>query len=258
MQSKLSTGTVLAIAAAAVVLVGGLFGARPAPVQQADAAHVGSISVSGSSAIRVQPDRVVVAFGIETFGDTPGAARDLNAGRSRQVMASLRALGIADKDIATASFTLQPEYDDWSSRRKIVGYWARNTIVVTLRDVAQLESVLVAGLEAGANAVDGIEFSVTNLRELRDQARAQAVQAAMEKAAAMAGVANLALGDVTNINENSWYSGYYGPSGRQWTNTQNVVQDLSDAGALTIEDGSIALGQIVVRAEVSLTAEMVK
>jgi hypothetical protein len=63
---------------------------------------------------------------------------------------------------------------------------------------------------------------------------------------------------VTNISENSWYSGYYGPSGRQWTNTQNVVQDLSEAGALTIEDGSIALGQIVVRAEVSLTAEMVK
>jgi uncharacterized protein YggE len=206
----------------------------------------------------VQPDRVVVAFGIETSGSTPRAARDLNASHARQVMDALRGMGIADKDMATASFTLQPEYDDWSRRQIIVGYWARNTIVVTLHDVAQLEDVLVAGLEAGANAVDGIEFSVTNLRELRDQARAQAVQAAMEKAAAMAEVANLALGDVTNINENSWYSGYYAPSGRQWTNYQNVVQDLSNEGALTIEDGSIAVGQIVVRAEVSLTAEMGK
>jgi uncharacterized protein YggE len=258
MQTKRSTGTIFVIAAAVVALAGGFLVARPAPAQPSDLEHVGSISVTGSSAIRVQPDRVVVAFGVETFGDTPSAARDVNAGRAKLVMASLRGLGIADKDIATASFTLQPEYDDWSNHRTIVGYWARNTIVVTLRDVAQLETVLVAGLEAGANAVDGIEFSVTNLRELRDQARAQAVQAAMEKAAAMAGVANLALGDVTNINENSWYSGYYGPSGRQWTNMQNVVQDLSDAGALTIEDGSIALGQIVVRAEVSLSAQMVR
>jgi len=257
MQGKLSSGTFLTVAAV-VLLAGGLVIARPAPAAQTDVARVGSISVSGSSAIRVQPDRVVIALGIETFGETPSAARDLNAGRAKQVLAAMRAQGIADKDLATAGFFLQPEYDDWSNHRNIVGYWARNTIAVTLRDVAQLERVLVAGLEAGANAVDGVEFSVTNLRELRDQARAQAVQAAMEKAAAMAGVAHLSVGDITNINENSWYSGYYGSSGRQWTNTQNVVQDLTDAGALTIEDGSIALGQIVVRAEVSLTAEMVK
>jgi uncharacterized protein YggE len=258
MQSKLSTGTIFAIAAAVVLLGTGFLGVRPAPAQQADIAPVGSISVSGSSAIRVQPDRVVVALGIETFGETPSAARDMNASRARQVIAALHGLNIADKDIATAGFTLQPEYNDWSTHRTIVGYWARNTVVVTLRDVTQLEPVLVKTLEAGANAVDGIEFSVTNLRELRDQARAQAVQAAMEKAAAMAGVAKMAIGDVTNINENAYSSGYYGPSGRQWTNTQNVVQDLSDAGAITIEDGSIALGQIVVRAEVSLTAQLVK
>jgi uncharacterized protein YggE len=259
-QSKLSTGTVFAIAAVVVLLVASFLGARPAlvPVQQSEAGTARSITVSGSSAIRVQPDRVVVALSVENFETTPSAARDANASHAQQVIAALRGLNIADKDIATANFTLRPEYNDWSTRRQIVGYWARNTVVVTLRDVTQLELLLVKVLEAGANAVDGIEFSVTNLRELRDQARAQAVQAAMEKAAAMAGVAHLALGDVTNITENTYSSGYYGPSGRQWTNTQNVVQDLSDAGAITIEDGSIALGQIVVRAEVSLTAEMVK
>ncbi len=174
------------------------------------------------------------------------------------MLAALRGRNIADKDMATANFTLQPKYEDWGTRRQILGYWARNSIVVTLRDVTQLENLLVTGLEAGANAVDGIEFSVTNLRELRDQARAQAVQAAMEKAAAMASVAQLKLGEVTSIDEGSYYSGYYGSSGRQWTNVQNVVQDLSNAGAITIEDGSIALGQVVVRADVSLTAEMVK
>lgn len=258
MQSKVSSTTFFTVLAAVAVLATGLLGAWLGPAQQADVPAASTISVSGSAAIRVQPDRVVIAFGVETFGETPGAARDLCASLSKQVLAALRAGSIADKDMATADFTLRPEYDDWGKRQTIVGYWARNTIVVTLRDVAQLENILVAGLEAGANAVDGIEFSVTNLRELRDQARAQAVQAAMEKAAAMAGVAKMALGDVTNINENSWYSGYYGSSGRQWTNTQNVIQDLSDAGAITIEDGSIALGQVVVRAEVSLTAEMVK
>ena len=259
MQSKLSGGSLLVIAVAVVVLASSFFGARPALTAQAPSpsAPVSSISVSGSAAIRVQPDRVVLMFGVEAFARTPREAQEADSRLSKQLITALRGLGIADKDIATADFTLQPEYDDWSSRQTIVGYWARNTIGVTLRDVTQLETVLVVALESGANAVDGIEFSVTNLRELRDQARAQAVQAAMEKATAMAGVANLRLGNVTSIQENAWYSGYYRSSGRQWTNVQNVVQDLSDSGAVTMDDGSIALGQIVVRADVSLTAEMV-
>jgi hypothetical protein len=64
---------------------------------------------------------------------------------------------------------------------------------------------------------------------------------------------------VTGIHEDSWYSGYFGWWGgrNQWTNVQNVVQDLAAEGAITLEDGSISLGQIVVKAQVSLTAQIV-
>jgi uncharacterized protein YggE len=218
----------------------------------------GSITVSGSSAIRVQPDRVVVILGVETFARTPSASRDENARRSKAVLAAVRAQGVADKDIATANLTLRPRYDDFD-RNVISGYGARNTIAVTLRDVAKLEPVLVAALEAGATSVDGVEFSVTNLRELRDRARDLAVKAALEKAGAMSASAGARVGNVTGIHEDAWYSGYFGgwdgPS--QWTNVQNVVQDLAAEGAITLEDGSISLGQIVVKAQVMLTAEIV-
>ncbi len=217
----------------------------------------GSISVSGSSAIRVQPDRVVVLFGVETFASTPSAAQAQNARQSRAVIAAIRAQDIAERDIATANFSIHPRYDNYD-RNVISGYGARNTIGVTLRDVEKLEPVLVAALEAGADAVDGIDFSVTNLRQLRDQAREKAVQAALEKAADMAEDAGMATGNVTNIREETWNT-YFGSwrGDRQWTNFQNVVQDLSNEGAITLEDGSISLGQIVVQAQVSLTAELV-
>jgi hypothetical protein len=114
-------------------------------------------------------------------------------------------------------------------------------------------------LEAGATSVDGVEFSVTNLRELRDRARDLAVKAALEKAEAMSESAGVRVGNVTGIHEDSWYSGYFGWWGgrNQWTNVQNVVQDLAAEGAITLEDGSISLGQIVVKAQVSVTAEIV-
>ncbi|MBN1812382.1 MAG: SIMPL domain-containing protein, partial [Anaerolineae bacterium] len=140
--------------------------ARTAVAEAADAQPSGSITVSGSSAVRVQPDRVVVVLGVETFARTPSASRDANARLSKAVLTAIRVQGVADKDIATANLTLQPRYDDYDWN-VISGYASRNTIAVTLRDVEKLEPVLVAALEAGATSVDGVEFSVTNLRELR-------------------------------------------------------------------------------------------
>ncbi|MEA3340205.1 MAG: SIMPL domain-containing protein [Chloroflexota bacterium] len=259
MQTK-NLGNTIFPAAIACLLIWNVAGARPAPIPEplSQPAAGGSISVSGSSAIRVQPDRVVLIFGVETFARTPRASQSQNARLSREVLDAIRAHGIAERHIATAHFTLRPRYDDYD-RNVISGYEARNTIAVTLRDAQKLESVLVAALEAGATAVDGIEFSITNLRELRDEARELAIQAALEKAAAMSSAADMTLGGVTNIREDAGHYGYFGSWGgsRQWTNVQNVVQDLADQGALTLEDGSISLGQIVVKAQVSLTAALV-
>jgi uncharacterized protein YggE len=259
MKTRNTLTTVLLVIVAGLLLLNWNSARPTAPAASAaDADSTGSITVSGSSAIRVQPDRVVVVLGIETFARTPSASRDANAHLSKAVLAAVRAQDVKDKDIATANLTLQPRYDDYD-RNIISGYGARNTIAVTLRSVEKLEPVLVAALEAGATSVDGVEFSVTNLRELRDRARDLAVKAALEKAEAMSESAGVQVGNVTGIREDSWYSGYFGWTGgrNQWTNVQNVVQDLAAEGAITLEDGSISLGQIVVKAQVTLTAEIV-
>jgi uncharacterized protein YggE len=261
MKTQSVAGTVLLIVVAGLLVWNALDTRPAAPMAVASESAVArSVSVSGSSAIRVQPDRVVVVFGIETFAKTPSGSQAENAELSRKVLDTIRAHGVKERDIATDHFNLQPEYEDGYYHRRIVGYWTLNTIAVTLRDVEKLEPVMIAALEAGATSVDGVEFSVTNLRELRDEARELAVKAALEKAQAMATAAGVRLGNVTSISENDWHYGYLGYwriSGRQWTNNQNVVQDLATEGAITLEDGSISLGQIVVKAQVGITAEIV-
>jgi uncharacterized protein YggE len=234
--------------------------AAAAPVVAAAAPEIeptGSITVSGSSAIRVEPDRVVVVFGIETFARSTRASQSQNDRLSRAVLAAIRDAGVPERYIATSEFTIQPRYDDYD-RHVISGYAARNTVAVTLRNVDELENILVVALDAGATTVDGIEFSTTTLRELRDRARDMAIKAALEKAEAMASSAGVALGHVTNIHEDAWHYGYFGWWGgnRQWTNVQNVVQEIASEGGLMLEDGSLSLGQIVVRAQVGLTAQI--
>jgi hypothetical protein len=257
MTTKHTHSAILLVAVVAVVAWIGP-AVRPATVAAPVAASaVGSITVSGSSAIRVPPNRVVILLGVEAFRSTPSAAHAAGRQSSQAVVNAVRDQGVARTDVATADFSIQPRYSNYG-QNTITGSLARNTVAVTLRDVQQLEGVLVAALEAGTTTIDGVEFSVTNLRDLRDRARDQAVRAAMEKAAAMATSAGRSVGEVTDITEHATqhYFGSWSAS-RQWTNYQNVVQELAGEGGLVLEDGTLSLGQIVVQAEVNLTAELV-
>jgi len=232
--------------------------ARIDPTTHEAVTSSGSISVSGSSAIRVQPDRVVVIIGVETYGTQPQSAQALNARSTRKVLQAIQAQDIEEKDISTAHFILEPDYEDGYYQRNIVGYWTRNTLAITLRDVDKLESVLITALDNGATSIDGVEFSVTNLRELKDQARELAIEAALEKAEDMADAAGMTVAGVTGIQENSDYWHYFGTwrNSQQWTNVQNVVQELAADPSSDDGEDSISLGQIVVKAQVSLTAAM--
>lgn len=239
-----------------------LWSFRPAPppdVSTAPAAPNGSMHTTGSAVIRVQPDRASLRLGVQTFAYTPRESQAENARVVQAVLEAIRDAGVPAQDITTDYFALRPEYDSYKQGgRKIVGYWTDNAVVVTLRQVDKLSAVLAAALEAGATTVDDVSLSTSRLRELRDQARAMAAKAAMEKARDLASAVSVTTGDVQNVSENSW-SYYYGAwsSRGQWANAQqNVMQVASSPEAPQLDDGEFSLGQIVVQAQVDLTVAL--
>lgn len=220
----------------------------------------GAIHTSGSAVIRVQPDRASIRFGVQTFGANPRLSQAENEAIVKRVLQALRDQGIEDKDIGTDYFSVRPEYDyPGRGKHTLVGYWSDNGIQVTLREVDRLSSVLVAALEAGATSVDDLTFTTTRLRELRDQARALAVQAALEKAQALAEAAHVSAGAATDIREQSWsyYYGSWSSRGQYMSGVQNVVQEAAPADAApALDDGEFSLGQIVVQAQVDVEVAM--
>ena len=218
-----------------------------------------TMHTSGTAVIRVQPDKATVRLGVQTFGMTPRESQAQNARIVEAVLRAIRDQDIPAQDIATDHFAVRPEQDyKQYGERKIVGYWTDNAVVVTLRQVDKLGDVLTAALEAGATTVDDVTFTTTRSRELRDQARAMAIKAAMEKARDLAGAVSLTTGEVQSVSENSW-SYYYGMwnSRGQWANQQqNVMQVASSPEAPQLDDGEFSLGQIVVQAQVDLTVAL--
>lgn len=209
------------------------------------------IQVSGTAVVNVTPDRVLIHLGVQSNGATPQSVEKANSATINRVIQALKAQQIEDKDIVTDWYVIEPVYDGYESLY-IKGYRIHNTIAITLRDLSQVNQVLIEALSAGANQVVRVEFYLSDLRTYRDQARDLAMNAAREKAQDLAEAAGAQTGCVMSINENTWSyynGGWFGQSRDLWT--QNTTQNIAPSGTTPLETGPVDLGQIAVRAEVN-------
>jgi uncharacterized protein len=101
--------------------------------------------------------------------------------------------------------SLNPNYDYHVSGGEptVTGYTAMNVVQVTLDDLEKIGGVIDAAAQAGANHVQGIQFTLRD----QDAARAQALREAAVRARAQADVLAAALGvkvvRVLSAEENS-------------------------------------------------------
>ena len=96
-----------------------------------------TISVAGSGKVTVVPDMATINLGVLIQREKAKAAREAGAEAMTKVIASLKALGIDDKDIQTAWVSLNPVYDYQSNTQRITGYQLQNTVTVTVRDLSE-------------------------------------------------------------------------------------------------------------------------
>jgi len=239
----------------------GSAGLNPASLNPAPAAlnPAGSISVTGEAEVRVVPDEVVITLGIETSHRELSVAVRRNDDRAKEVIRMAAEHGIQPKDIQTDFISIENSYEDYYADPPIItGYIVRKTVVLTLRDIDKFERLLTDLSETGITSVHGVQFRTTELRKHRDQARALATQAALEKARDMAGVLDMRVGTATSISENdvgwwSWYGyGWWGYRGQAMT--QNVVVNVEELPPTS--DSSFAPGQISVTARVTISFQL--
>lgn len=252
MKSKLIG--ILGAAAILVLVLAAFTQGQPAPPQTR------TIAVTGSADVRVVPNQVVLTLGVETWDPNLETAKTKNDTIVRQVLSlATMEYGIPPEHVQTDYIGVEPRYQNKDyGQGDLIGYFVHKSIVITLDDLSLFEGLLSSALHAGVNYVQGIEFRTTDLRTYRDQARSLAIQAAKEKAAAMAGELGQKVGLPQTIEEqqNAWWSGYSSWWGARWGSamTQNTVQEFNGAPLST--DTSVAPGQISVTASVSVTFEL--
>lgn len=202
------------------------------------------VTVTGVSEIWVEPDEAVLSFGVSWRAQTVEEAQRLQEQEARKVLAAIKGFGVAEKDAQTSRLQMGPEYEYENQRRKQVGYRASQTFTVILRDLTKYELLLPKLLQSGVDEVHGIQFRLSNPRKYADQARAQAVRAAKEKATALAGELGAKIGRPYRIEEHD--------TGDAIPLQANVTMH---AGAAE-QESTIAAGQIRVSARVTVSFEL--
>ncbi len=118
------------------------------------------ITVTGEAMKNVQPDQVVINFGLETQALSADQASSMNADTMNKVIDAVKALGITDKDLSTSGYNIYPNYD--STGRIITGFTVSNTVSVKTSMLDKAGQIIDAAVKAGANRVDGVFFGLSD------------------------------------------------------------------------------------------------
>jgi hypothetical protein len=165
------------------------------------------IAMTGTGEVTAAPDMVTVSVGVVEMAPTAAAALNANTAKMTGLMLALKEAGIAEKDIQTSNFSVNPRYEFDQSRQtqKMVGYEVSNQVTIRLRKIADLGGLLDRLVQAGSNQVNGISFGIADTSKLEDEARRRATENARHKAEVYAKAAGVEIGKVVSISETTSY-----------------------------------------------------
>ncbi|ARQ59228.1 UNVERIFIED_ORG: hypothetical protein GGE64_003048 [Rhizobium etli] len=166
------------------------------------------ISVTGDGESPMAPDMAIVTLSVVKQAKTAREALDDNNKAMKDVLDALKSGGIAERDLQTSGFSIQPQYnypqpvDGQQQQPQLIGYQTINAVTVRLRDLAKLGQVIDQSVTLGINQGGDIQFTNDKPEAALEEARKNAVAEAVKKAKTLSEAAGVKLGRIIEINEN--------------------------------------------------------
>lgn len=225
-----------------LVLPAGCAGAQAGPRPEPERPI---IAVSANAEVDVAPDRAHLSVAVESRGRTAAEAATANARAQNAVLDAVRRAGVPAAQLQTSALSVAPEYEypREGGRPTVIGYQARNSVEVEIRDLTVIGAVLDAVLAAGATNVTGPRFAIADATSARRAALELAVKKARADAEAIAAAAGVGLGGVLEILSND--QGEVAPM-MEFARARLSASSAPDAGT------PVESGRITVRASVSV------
>lgn len=234
------------LAVSAIVLILTIAGSAISYVRtydrQVEPTSFRSFSVTGEGKVVSVPDVAQFTFTVITEGGTDIAKlQSENVEKMNKAIQYVKDNGVDVKDVKTLNYDLQPRYetstctpDGRCEPPSIAGYTVQQSVEVKVRNVAKAGELLSGVVNAGANNVSQLSFTIDDPTQLENKARAEAIAEAKVKAKAMAAAGGFKVGKILSISEGA----YNTPMPMYASREMNVMS--ADAGMKSVmaEPGS--------------------
>jgi uncharacterized protein len=207
-------------------------------------AQVNVVVTNGEALVRQAPDRAFVTISVEARARSPRDAQRQNAEAMTAVQQRLATARVPKESIRTLGYDLEQEFDFIQGRRVPREYVARNSIEVTVDEIARLGELLDVAVQGGATSIGGVRFDLRERDKVEREALRLAVADARSRAEAAVAGAGRTIDRIIRI-EDAREAGIL-PMSRPM-----MAMKANEAAQTPVEPGLIEI-----RARVTLTASM--
>lgn len=173
-----------------------------------------TIVVSGYGEAFATPDVATFSFAVSQDAQSVAEAQAIVTEKTDAILASLKEMGVDEKDIRTTNYSVYPKYTYTQSicsptycppsRQIPDGYSVSHDISVKIRNVDEAGEALALVGTKGATNISSLSFLVDESEAVESEARNEAIKEARAKARALAKSLNVRLGRVVDFSENSY------------------------------------------------------
>ncbi|MDB5190417.1 MAG: hypothetical protein JWN49_743 [Parcubacteria group bacterium] len=205
-----------------------------------DNPQLNTITVTGTGDSAVVPDIATISFSVQETAADVKTAQDAATKKTNDALAAIKALGVDDKDVKTASYSVNPQYATVQpcypgvmcpqSGGKITGYQVSQSVDVKVRDTSKAGDVLAKLGGLGVQNISGPNFTTDDDSGVLNAARANAIADARAKAKELAKELGVSLGDVVSYSDSGNVMPYYAKGGM-------AMDSVAPASAPTLPTG---------------------
>lgn len=162
-----------------------------------------AISVTGESRKFIKADVATVQVTVVSDSGTTNLAQtqDRNSQKANDVVSFLKSEGVKEEDVKTTNYSIYPRYNYSERGQEFLGYTIRQDLQIKIRDLNKVGTILNGVVSRGANEVSGLQFTVDDPKKVIEEARAEAIKEAKEKAARLASDLGVDLVRLSNYSE---------------------------------------------------------
>lgn len=211
------------------------------------------ITVTGQAEMMVVPDEVAFSLSVVSMEKELPAAQAKNDQIVKTLFGIARQYQVPTNKVQTGYISVSQRFTDEEVTKKppvFLGYTVTKNVGIILQDVSKAEALLADIFKSGVSSIQGVSFRTSQLRKYKDQARAMAIKAAQEKAIALTKEIGQSIGKAFMITEEVPNTYAYPPNRSNSNFSASIGEDSAS------EQGTLALGQISISAQVTVSFEL--